>query len=81
MATDELTITERKSITFRPNDEEALTFLKPFSGEWGNHLIVIFEDAYGDYGSSMLHRKSILEKYNIDEETLDEIFKKIEQWK
>ena len=79
--TDISITTDRKSVTVRPNEEEALTFLKPYSGEWDNHLIVIFEDAYGGHGFSTLHRNDIQNKYRLDDETITEIFKHIEQWK
>lgn len=50
-----------------------LTFLKPNSGEHENHLIVIYEDAWGDFGSSMMYKDTIKERYSIDDETITEI--------
>ena len=51
-----------------------LSFLKPNSGEHENHLIVIYEDAYGDFGSSMMHKDTIIERYSVNDETITEIF-------
>jgi len=65
----------RNSISIpRGDGDAALTFLKPKSGGYEDHLIVIFEDAYGDFGASMMHRKTIQEKHDLDEETISTIF-------
>jgi hypothetical protein len=77
MENTDLIIINRDTATLYPNDEEALTFIKPYSGEWENHLIVIYEDAYGDHGTSMLHRKTISEKYRLDDETITAIFNQL----
>ena len=37
----------RKAITIS-EDDWAITLLKPFSGQYQNHLFIINEDAYGD---------------------------------
>ena len=66
----------RNSISIsRGDDDAALSFLKPKSGGYDDHLIVIFEDAYGDFGASMMHKKTIQEKHDLDEETINTIFK------
>ena len=51
-----------------------LTFLKPQSGEHENHLIVVYEDAYGDFSTGMMQKTTIQERYSLPEETLENIF-------
>ena len=58
----------------RGDDDAALSFLKPKSGGYEDHLIVIFEDAYGDFGASMMHKKTIQDKHDLDEEVMTTIF-------
>ena len=59
-----------------PYDEgfATLTFLKPHSGEHENHLIVVYEDAYGDFSTGMMQKSTIQERYKLPEETLNDIF-------
>lgn len=64
----------RKVVTLFRDEETSLTFLKPHSGEWENHLIVVYEDAYGDFGGSIMHKDTIKERYEIDDKTITEIF-------
>lgn len=39
--------TLRKAVVVS-EDDSAMTLLKPFSGQYQNHLFVIYEDAYGE---------------------------------
>ena len=73
---DKINLNDRKSIAYIREDH-ALTFFKPFSGEHENHLFVMYEDAYGDTASGMMHKKTIQENYSIDEEIITEIFKRL----
>ncbi|MEA3295882.1 MAG: hypothetical protein U9Q27_01935 [Patescibacteria group bacterium] len=68
--------TDRNTITIFKEDI-SYTFLKPFSGEHLNKLIVICEDAYGDFISSIMNNEAIHEKYNIDKTTIKDIFNKL----
>lgn len=68
--------TDRTIITIFKEDV-SFTFLKPFSGEHINKLIVICEDAYGDFIGGIMNRKTIHEKYNIDKKIIEDIFKKL----
>jgi len=40
-------MTSRKAIVIS-EDDSAMTLLKPFSGEYRNHLFVVHEDAHGE---------------------------------
>lgn len=67
----------RKVVTFYRDEETSLTFFKPYSGSWENHLIVIHEDAYGDFGGSIMHISAIKERYGINDETINNILNKL----
>jgi len=68
--------TDRTIITIFQEDI-SYTFLKPFSGEYNDHLIVICEDAYGDFISGIMNKELVHEKYNIDEKIIKDIFNKL----
>jgi hypothetical protein len=65
----------RKAVTVLGEEAAALTFIKPFSGGYENHLFVIHEDAYGDSVSGLMHKNNIIETYQINEKIIEKIFK------
>ena len=67
-------ISNRKTLVLS-YDEFTLTFLNPFSGYYDKHLIMIYEDAYGDVSYSLIHRENLIRKYKfLNEELVDQIF-------
>lgn len=67
---------KRKAITFHEEDE-ATTFLRPYSAEWKDYLIVIEEDAYGEFKGILKPIKEIKSSLNISDEELHEILVKL----
>ena len=73
----DINLNKRKATTL-VQDDYALTFLRPFSDEHSDdHLFVMYEDAYGDTVSGMMHKKTIQDKYSLADETIIEIFKEL----
>jgi hypothetical protein len=68
--------TQRKSSTIFDEDS-ALTLFKPFSGEHKGKLIVIHEDAYGEFYGMLTPIKEIKRKFSLSEEEFDEIVNKL----
>lgn len=60
------------------DSDSAVTILKPLSSEHENKLIVIFEDAYGEFGINLMTEKAVMINHNLTEEELKE-FKDDEQ--
>lgn len=74
---DNLILHDRKIVTFYKDEETSLTFLKPNSGNWENHLIVIYEDAYGDFGGNIMHINAIKERYEISDAIINNILNRL----
>lgn len=62
----------------RYDDDSAVTILNPLSSEHSGKLIVIFEDAYGDFDMNMMTEEAVMMNHNITEKELEE-FKNDEQ--
>jgi len=60
------------------DEDNAVTILKPLSSEHDGKLIVIFEDAYGDFGINLMTEKGVMNNYQITEKEIEE-FKSDEQ--
>lgn len=73
---DNIKLNNRKAITLIQEDS-ALTFLKPYSEELIDHLFVVYEDAYGDTVSGLLHKNTIHEKYSLKNDMILKIFKNL----
>lgn len=72
---ESVVLNDRKAVTVMGEEDAALTFIKPFSGGYENHLFVIYEDAYGDTVSGLIHKNNIIETYQINEKIIEKIFK------
>ena len=57
-------------------DAASLTFLKPFSDEYDNYLIVINEDAHGDFGGELIKVDEISKRYPVNGNEIYEWFMK-----
>lgn len=73
---EEIKLNNRKAV-YLYQDDSSLTFIKPLSAYYNDHLIVIYEDAYGDAVSGVMHKKTINENYQLSIEVIDEIFEKL----
>ena len=67
---------ERKAITLLDEDT-ATTFLRPYSDEHRNCLIVVTEDAYGEFTGVLTPIKKIKGNLNITDEEIDEMIFKL----
>lgn len=67
---------KRKAISLFDEDT-ATTFLRPYSGEYHNCLIVITEDAHGEFNGIITPIKDIKNKLNITDEELAEMIVKL----
>lgn len=67
---------ERKAISLFDEDS-AMTFLRPYSDEYRNCLIVVTEDAHGEFNSVITPIKDIKGKLNITDEELAEMIVKL----
>ena len=54
---------------------DAMTLLKPFSDEYRNYLIVISEDAYGEFTSSLKSIEEIKKNFWGSDEEFQEMLK------
>jgi hypothetical protein len=64
--------TIRKAITIS-EDDWAITLLKPFSGQYQNHLFVLNEDAYGEAIITVEQIDDLRFKLNLSDEEFQEI--------
>lgn len=69
--------TTRKSVIIHNNEDEAITFLKPFSNEYSNMLFVIHEDAYGKIDGDLMLISDLIAKLNMTIEQFDEILNQL----
>jgi hypothetical protein len=66
--------TLRKAVVVS-EDDSAITLLKPFSGQYENHLFVIYEDAYGEARMIIERIDDLKIKLNVSDEEFQEILK------
>lgn len=66
--------TLRKAVVVS-EDDSAMTLLKPFSGQYENHLFVIYEDAYGEARMIIERIDDLKIKLNVSDEEFQEILK------
>lgn len=71
-----MSIKNRKAITIGEEDW-AMTFLRPYSGEWKDYLIVVEEDAYGEFKGILKPIKEIKDSLNISDAELHEMLVKL----
>ncbi len=64
--------TIRKAITIS-EDDWAITLLKPFSGQYQNHLFVLNEDAYGEVIITVEQIDDLRFKLSLSDEEFQEI--------
>ena len=57
----------RKALEIFPDDFDAVTFLKPHSGEYENFLYVVYEDAYGEIYGSLVEKEKIMTKFGLSD--------------
>ena len=65
-------MTNRVVRTKYDDEGSAITILKPLSSEHENKLIVIYEDAYGEFGINLMTDRAVMNNYNVTEEELKE---------
>lgn len=68
--------TIRKAVTVF-DEFDASTYLKPFSDEYLKYLIVIHEDAYGEFTSKLTPIDEIKKNYGGSEEEFTEFLKQL----
>jgi hypothetical protein len=66
----------RKAITIYDEDSTS-TFMKPFSEEYSNQLLIIHEDAYGKAVLVMESIEDIKKKFSGDSEEFDEMLRQL----
>ncbi len=66
----------RKAITVT-EEFDAVTFLKPFSGEYEKFLIVIYEDAYGEFSGKLKPIDEIRKNFSGSDEEFNEVLKQL----
>jgi type IV secretory pathway VirD2 relaxase len=69
--------TIRKAIVVS-EDDSAMTLLKPFSGQYQNHLFVIHEDAYGEARMTIEQIDDLRIMSMVSDEEFNEILKDLE---
>ena len=68
--------TTRKSVTIY-EDDESMTFLKPFSDEHKNSVFVVFEDAYGFIEGKLISIDVLRNSTHLQKDKLDEILSQL----
>lgn len=58
-------------------DDSAITLLKPYSGQYKNHLFVVHEDAYGEACMTIELIDDLRIRFSISDEEFDEILKEL----
>lgn len=66
--------TLRKAVVVS-EDDSAITLLKPYSGQYKNHLFVVHEDAYGEACMTIELIDDLRIKLNVSDEEFNEILK------
>lgn len=66
----------RNAITIFDEDT-AMTLLKPYSDEYVNQLVVLYEDAYGELTGILMSIEDIKLRLNITNEEFIEILKQL----
>jgi hypothetical protein len=64
--------TIRKAVVIS-EDDSAMTLLKPYSGEYKNHLFVVHEDAFGEACMTIERIDDIRQKLSLCDEEFNEI--------
>jgi hypothetical protein len=67
----------RKAVVIHEEDFSALTILKPFSEEYLNYLIVISEDAHGEFSGKLMTKTDLKSRLNLSEEEFEEMQNKL----
>ena len=67
---------ERKAVVI-PEDDSAVTVLKPFSDEYLNYLIVVHEDAYGEVMTNLTAKSELKERLNFTDEEFEAMLEKL----
>ena len=67
----------RKAFEIFPDDFDAVTFLKPHSGEYENFLFVVYEDAYGEIYGSLMEKEKIMTRFGLNNSEFQEILNKL----
>lgn len=71
---------ERKAIVivgYGDEDFSATTILKPMSEEYLNFLIVVSEDAYGEFSGKLVPKPDLKKRLNLTDEEFEEMQKKL----
>jgi hypothetical protein len=68
--------TIRKAIVIS-EDDSAMTLLKPFSGEYRNHLFVVHEDAHGEARMTIERIDDLRRKTGVSDEEFNEMLEKL----
>jgi len=68
--------TPRKAVTVF-EEFDAVTYLKPCSEEYLKYLIVVFEDAHGEFHSELAPIENIKKKYLGSEEEFQEMLNQL----
>lgn len=68
---------ERKAIVIHEEDFSGTTILKPFSDEYLNYLIVVCEDAYGEFSGNLVKKDELKKRLGLSDEDFEEMLKKI----
>ena len=66
----------RKAIVIS-EDDSAITLLKPFSGNYENHLFVVHEDAHGEARMTIERIDDLKKKLNYCDEEFNELLNKL----
>jgi DNA-binding transcriptional regulator YiaG len=69
-------MTSRKAIVIS-EDDSAMTLLKPFSGEYRNHLFVVHEDAHGEARMTIERIDDLRKKTGVSDEEFNEMLEKL----
>jgi DNA-binding transcriptional regulator YiaG len=69
-------MTSRKAIVIS-EDDSAMTLLKPFSGEYRNHLFVVHEDAHGEARMTIERIDDLRRKTGVSDEEFNEMLEKL----
>jgi len=70
--------TTRLAVTISIEDFTSITFLKPYSDEYRDQLIVIREDAFGEFSGILERKVDIQKRLLLNDEDFQEILRKLE---
>ena len=74
-----IVMNKRNAFTIYVEDDMAITFMKPLSEEHREHLLKVYEDAYGDMKAYYMPIHEIIDSYEENHKNIREIINNLDE--